>query len=218
MIEKVGGFDKFSSTNNSEFSILIWYTIDMNTEYEAMFENIDITNTQEKLKNIGAKQVYKRFLQKRTTFNLPLQNGREWMRIRQEFNKVTMTYKKITGNTIVDQKEVEIVVNDYNESIKLLEAIGCKQKAIQETYRELWQIDDVAITIDEWPFLKPIIEIEGKNENAVRQITQKLGFNWNDAIFDSISFLYAKEYNIDMDKINNRTPKIIFDMNNPFLS
>ena len=71
--------------------------------------------------------------------------------------------------------------------------------------------------IDIWPFLEPVIEIEGKNEDNVKKVAEKLGFNWNDAIFDSIDYIYSKTYNIPTERINNQTPKITFDMKNPFI-
>ena len=46
---------------------------------------------------------------------------------------------------------------------------------------------------------------------------EKLGFDWGEAIFDSIDYVYSKKYDISIDKINNHTPKIVFEMENPFI-
>jgi len=51
----------------------------------------------------------------------------------------------------------------------------------------------------------------------VQDISESLGFDYKEAFFGSVSPLYAKKYNITEDIINNKTPKIIFDMDNPFL-
>lgn len=69
---------------------------------------------------------------------------------------------------------------------------------------------------DTWPFLEPFIEIEGPSESAVQDVAEQLGLDWNDAIFGAVDELYSKVYNISKDRINNNTPKIIFDMENPF--
>jgi len=82
----------------------------------------------------------------------------------------------------------------------------------------LWKIiDGLEITIDEWPFLEPFVEIEGDSEESVKNVAEKLGFNYKDALFCSIDTLYSKKYNLSENVINNRTPKIVFDMKNPFI-
>ena len=73
------------------------------------------------------------------------------------------------------------------------------------------------MTIDTWPFLETFVEIEGENELEVRNISEQLGFNWGNAIFDGVTLQYANKYHITKERINNQTPKIIFDMENPFL-
>lgn len=78
-------------------------------------------------------------------------------------------------------------------------------------------LDDVEITIDEWPFLEPFVEVEGKSEEAVKAVSEKIGFTYNDALFCAVGTLYSKKYNLDEDIINNKTPKIVFEMENPFL-
>lgn len=78
-------------------------------------------------------------------------------------------------------------------------------------------LDGVEVVIDEWPFLYPYIEIEGDSEYRVRSTAEKLGFDYKDAYFGSVDGLYAKEYGISEDKINNHTPEITFGIKNPFI-
>ena len=136
----------------------------MNIEFEATFTNIDKDEMRAKLSSVGARLVRSEYMQKRFVFTLP--KGHEipggWLRVRDEGDKITMSLKVISGNTIEDQKEICLTVNDFNEAVLFLESIGCVQKAYQESKRELWMLDDVEITIDEWPFLEPFVEVEGK--------------------------------------------------------
>ena len=118
---------------------------------------------------------------------------------------------------IESQKELLFKVDDFDKAMELLSTIGCKQKSYQETRRELWNLDDVEITIDEWPFLEPFIEVEGTSEKKVKAVSEKLGFNYKNALFCAVGTLYSKKYGFDEDIINNKTPKIIFDMENPFV-
>ncbi len=192
-----------------------------NIEYEATFYDIDISEMRTKLKSFGGELIKSEFNQKRTVFNFP--KGHEikggYIRVRDEADKITMTLKIMSSNNSIEgQKEVELVVDDYNAAINMLSLLGANKKSFQESKRELWEIDGVEIMLDSWPFLETLIEIEGKSELEVRKVSEKLGFNWNDAVFDSIDYFYCKKYNITSERINNNTPELRFDMDNPFLN
>jgi len=190
----------------------------LDIEFEAVFEKINKDEIRKKLNNIGAELIIPENIQTRKAFKLPQNKDDGFIRVRKEINgKTTMTIKIFTNKKISGQKEVEITVDDFDKSVNILQTLGLKQKAFQETKRELWKVDDVEIMIDEWPFLEPFIEIEGKNENAVKEISRKLGFDYHKAIFGPVTILYAKKYNISENQINNETPQIVFDMENPFI-
>jgi len=190
----------------------------MEIEYEATFPNIDKERIRTTLRKINAELVRPEFLQKRVVFNLP--SGHEisggWVRVRDEGDKITMSLKIVDGAKIENQKEIFLNINDFNAAEELLTNLGCERKAYQESKRELWMIDDVEITIDEWPFLEPFVEIEGKSEKEVKLIADKMGLDYSKAIFCSVATLYSKKYNLSEDIINNKTPRITFDDNNPF--
>ena len=114
------------------------------------------------------------------------------------------------------QKEICLEVNSFDEAVKLLELIGCEKKSYQETKRELWKLDDVEITIDEWPFLEPFVEVEGKSEEEVKKVSEKIGFDYDSALFCAVGKIYKMKYGIHPDEINT-VDKIVFDMRNPFL-
>ncbi len=192
----------------------------LHTEYEATFCDINVDEIRTKIKKINGKLLKQKFDQKRSVFNFP--KGHEvtggWLRVRDEADKITMTLKVMQSNGQIEgQKEIEIIVDNYDNAVNLLKTIGATEKAVQETKREIWKVNNVEIMIDWWPFLNPIIEIEGKNKSDVKEVSDKLGFNWNEAIFDSIDYIYSKKYNISRERINDDTPKIIFDMENPFI-
>jgi len=190
----------------------------MYTEFEATFVNIKKSNILTQLKNAGAKLVRKEFLQKRVVFNLP--TGHEikggWLRVRDEGDKITMSLKIVNGDKIENQEEIQLTVDKFKNAVDLLESIGCEKKAFQESKRELWELGDVEVTIDEWPFLEPFVEIEGKSEEEVRAVAEKLGFDYKKAKFCDAGTLYSEKYGISEDRINNDTPEILFDGENPF--
>ncbi len=188
-------------------------------EYEATFLEIEPNDIRRRLKKSKAKLIYPSFLQKRYTFNLPQNkgDGYSWVRVRQEKDKTTMSLKIIKGSKISDQKEICLEINDLLLAKQLLETLGCKLKAYQENKRELWKLGSVEIAVDHWPFLKPIVEVEGPSEKTVKSAAKKLGLDYSQALFCGITNIYQKEYGLSGDIINNHTPKIVFNMPNPFL-
>jgi len=192
----------------------------MEIEYEATFYPIDKDEIRNRLKKAGAKLIKPEFLQKRVVFNLPGNKNKDttWLRVRDECDKITMSIKVVDGDEICDQKEICLVVDNFSNAVLFLESIGCLKKAYQQSKRELWILDDCEITIDEWPFLEPYVEIEGKGEESVKKVCVKLGFDYTDALFCSTDELYSRKYGITRDFINNKIPEIRFDMKNPFLN
>ena len=191
----------------------------MKIEYEATFTNIDKQDIRERLRKIEGKLIRPEFLQKRVVFNLPeeykIKGG--WIRVRDEGDKITMSLKIVDGTGIKSQKEICLKVDSLERAEEFLTLLGCQKKAYQENKRELWKIDGMEITIDEWPFLEPFVEIEGDSEESVKDMAEKLGFDYQDALFCSIDTLYSRKYNLPEDIINNQTPKIVFEMKNPFV-
>lgn len=191
----------------------------MNIEYEATYTNINKDEVRTKLATAEAELVRKEFLQKRVVFKLPEGNhiNGGWLRVRDEGDRITMSLKVVDGDQIHDQKETMLVVDDFEEARKFLLGIGCKEKAYQESKRELWKLNGVEITIDEWPFLEPFVEVEGESEEKVKEVSEKIGFDYNLAKFCAVDVLYSEKYGFDVDVINNQTPLILFDMENPFV-
>ena len=189
----------------------------MEIEYEATFENINKDEMREKLKKAGATLVRPEFLQKRIPFYLPGEKvtDKNFVRVRDEGDKITMSYKSFDGDKIENQKELCIEVSDFDKAVEFLELIGCKKKSFQESKRELWKLDNVDIMMDEWPFLEPFVEVEGKSEEDVRKVSEKIGFDYSKALFSNAGMLYQKKYNIPNSEIN-KEPLIIFNMENPF--
>lgn len=191
----------------------------MKIEYEATFPNINKDEARQRLKTAGAELVRPEFLQKRSTFNLPKGHEIEggWLRVRDEQDKITMTLKVVKAGKIEEQKEITLKVDDYAQAEYFLQSIGCEKKSYQETKRELWMLENVEICIDEWPFLEPYVEVEGNNEESVKNISTKLGFDYSRALFCSVDVLYRMKYGMPEEKVD-RIPLITFESENPFLN
>lgn len=189
----------------------------MKIEYEATFTNIDKNDIRLRLKAAGALLTKPEVLMRRKSFTPPDEKDIEysWTRVRDEGDKITMSFKSIKGDKIEDQKEEMVVIDDFQAGVDFLLALGCREKAYQESKREIWHLDGTEVCIDEWPFLEPYVEIEGESEAAVKAVAEKLGFDYSSAKFCSAAVLYAEKYGILAADVSNKTPLITF-AENPF--
>ena len=189
----------------------------MDIEYEAKFADINKNEIRGRLEKGGATLTKPETLQRRTVFYFP--TGHElngaWLRVRDEGDKITMSIK-VAGTAIEDQKEIMLTVDSYDHAASFLRYLGCKERGQAETKREWWELDGVEVTIDEWPFLEPFVEIEGQSEAVVRQVSERLGFDWSRAVFGSTHLLTMKKYGIPETALNNEIPHITFDGPNPY--
>lgn len=187
----------------------------MNTEYEITFENIDHNILRQKIILLWGICIQEKTLMKRVVFkhdDKKLKNS--YFRVRDEWNKITCTYKTIFDSSekldINSVKEIETEIQDFEAMKNIFLETWLKQTAYQETYRETWKIwSDIEFMLDEWPWLKPFIEIEGKNETIVREYSKKLGFSYNLGVFWAVDELYFREHWIPHD-ITNNTSEITF--------
>lgn len=189
----------------------------MFTEYEAKFLDIEPDTVRDMLNAAGGTLVRPDFLQKRWIIEVPEGQDRDnvWLRVRDEGDKITMTWKSHKGEAIADQKELSITVDDFDGAVELLQKIGCVPESYQETRRELWKLDDVEITIDTWPVYGSFVEVEGSSEESVRNASEKIGFDWSKALFCTINQLFQRKFG-EHAKVS-KVPRLTFDMPNPFI-
>src|SRR5690606_9529501 len=129
-------------------------------------------------------------------------------RVRQERDKTTLSFKRIQNGSIETQHEIELKVDSFEKAVDFVEHLDCESKSLQESLREKWELDGCEITIDEWPYLEPYIEIEGDSEESVKKVAIKLGFDYSKAYFGAADGIIADKYGITVDRINNNTPFI----------
>jgi len=171
----------------------------MNTEFEIKFLDIAEDLVKNQLKEQKARQLKPKTLMKRQVFhpNKIDEAGDTWARVRDEGDKITMSVKHaVESNRIDCVKEAEVVVNSFAQACDLLLGLGLNPSSYQENYRETWALGRCEVTIDTWPGLNPFVEIEGEDENSVRQVSEALGFAYEDGVFGSIDIIYAKKYAI----------------------
>ena len=185
----------------------------MNNEIEASFLDVNKDDLREKLKVAGAECIKPEIMMRRTVFD---SGPHSFARVRDEGDKIVMTYKNFEDeDSIMGVKEVNLIVNNYDDAVKFIAGCGLEQKAVQETYRETWILDGVEITIDTWPWIPTYSEIEGPSEEAVWSVAERLGFKKEDAMFGAVDKIYNHYYGVDTDIVDFETPVINFEIDPP---
>jgi adenylate cyclase class 2 len=166
----------------------------MNNEYEVKFLHIDKVEFRKNLLSNNFKLTNPEYIMKRRTFDFskitPGKN--KWGRVRQEANKVTMTIKEIRGDGINDTYETELIVDDFEKASSFFEECSIHVKSFQENKRELWEKDNIKVTIDTWPGIESFVEIEGVSTEEVMVTSKELGFVFENGLFGSIDMVYQK--------------------------
>lgn len=184
----------------------------MQTEIEAKFLDADHDEIRGKLKKLGAVRTHERRLMHRKNFDYPdhrLEKVGGWVRVRDEGDQVTLSYKQLNDRSLHGTKEVSLIVDGFDSACKLLEAIGLKSYSYQETKRETWELDGAQVELDEWPWVKPYVEIETPDEKTLKNIASKLGLEWSEAKHGSVEIVYQAEYDFTEAEID-AWPEITF--------
>lgn len=136
-----------------------------------------------------AKKIFNR-IYRRKVYDYPdlrLDKIGAWIRLRDEGDKVTLAFKRRLGvkthdGTISDRgmEEIQVEVEDFDQTAALLKAIGLVEKFYEENRRIRYVKDDIEFSIDFWPLLEPFLEIEAKSWKQIDKAIRLLGLNPKD--------------------------------------
>lgn len=167
-------------------------------EIEAKFINIDKAALEEKLVSLGAEKQgdynYRRKIYDFTDGRLDKIHA--WIRLRDEENKITISYKQRfddEADTLREggTKEIELTVSDFETAEQLLATLGLVELMYKENKRTRYILDGVEIDIDTWPLIPPYVEIEGKSWESVQATAEKLGFVWSEHLRGTNRAIYS---------------------------
>ena len=122
-------------------------------------------------------------------------NSKKWIRVRQTNDKTTIAVKHIladNGGNIQQMLETEMEVASIKEANNLLEALGFAYKSYQEKERISYILDEYEIDIDTWPGIPTYFEVEGKSEEDLENILNRLGYSLADSISCTADDIYKK--------------------------
>lgn len=177
----------------------------MQTEIEAKWLNIDKAALRKTLLGVGAELVSPERLMIRRAYDFPderLESVKGWVRVRNEDNKITLSYKQLDDRTVHGTKEVTVVVSDFDSTCIFLESIGLIQKSAQETKRESWKLGNSEIELDTWPWIPSFVEIESTSEAELKTAAELLGLDYSKALHGSVETAYKAVYDVTEEEVN----------------
>ena len=173
----------------------------MHTEYEVRILEIDVDSIKKKLDEVGATFEWDR-VQKRYVYDFIPKVDSKWIRLRTNGIKTTLTIKDLVTSKIDGTRELEIEVDDFLNTNKILEELGYTPRNYQENRRIQYKLDGVEIDIDSWPMIPTYLEIEGSSEEEVYKIVEKLGYKLEDTTTRDVEGIY-NDYGYDVLEIND---------------
>ncbi len=169
----------------------------MHTEYELRVLDIDTEKVIKKLEELGAEKIAE-FNYKRRVYNFHPAVDHKWIRLRTDGKKTTLTIKKLESFEIDGTKELEIEVSDFEETNLVLNELGYTAHTYQENKRIRYMLNGVELDIDSWPYIPTYLEIEGKSEEAVKEMVKLLEVDENKITSIDVQGVFKNFYNIDI--------------------
>jgi len=189
----------------------------MNTEIEAKFLHIDHDAIRIKLTAAGGICTSPMRLMRRAIIDYPdrrLQIGHpnSYIRVRDEGDKITLTYKQFSSLSIDGAREIEVIVSSFEDTISVFTSVGLTVVSFQESKRETWQLDGSEVMLDQWPWLDSYIEVEATAEKEIQSVVAKLGLVWSEAVFGDVMVAYRAQYpHLVESQTIGMLPEVLFD-------
>jgi len=167
----------------------------MPQEIEAKFLYTNHDAIRQQLTSLSATCEQPMRLMRRVTFdNAAMKAKNGWLRVRDEGDKVTVTYKQVNQLSADGVREIETTVGSFDDMVAIFRAAELAGGSFQESKRETWRLGEVEVVLDEWPWLAPYIEIEGPSEAAIREVAGQLDLDWAQAKFGDVMVAYRAQY------------------------
>lgn len=166
----------------------------VNQEIEVKFLISDLPALDLRLRALGAKLVQPRVHEVNLRFDTPeglLSKEQRVLRLRKD-HQAHLTYK---GPSQVNQKvnvrkEIELVVDDFDNARRFLEALGYVVSVMYEKFRSTYKFRNVLVTLDEMPY-GAFTEIEGPDAASLQAAADDLWLDWGSRSLESYMGLFG---------------------------
>ncbi len=145
----------------------------MPKEIELDILDIDKAQAEARLRALGARKIAVHNF-RRVVFMLPSGRGSErWLRVRTDGKRCTLTFKSQRGKGLGNTEELETEVSDFRTAVQILWRI-VGNGVYEENVRHEYRLEGMQVTMDKWPAIGWLMEIEGRSEKAVMALYRKL--------------------------------------------
>lgn len=148
------------------------------TEVEAKFMLPHLADLYQIILSQGGHLISPRTLERNVRFDDhagTLQAEHKVLRLRQD-RDIRLTYKEKLGG-FETRLEIEVEVGDFDQAQNFLEALGYQPIMVYEKYRQIFELMQALIMMDELPF-GSFVEIEAKTIQQVQVVAAALGLVW----------------------------------------
>lgn len=170
-----------------------------NREIEAKFLEVNKAQIIQKLQDLGAEDHGEKLLKELIFYDQKgewRRSGKKFVRIRQDFDGIKLTYKSVTDARTPVAEEIEFGIENIAIAVAFLERLGLETARRQEKRRHKFKLGRVIFDIDTWPGVPAYLEIEGPSEEEIKRAAEKLGFDWKRAVFGTSTMILEKHYRI----------------------
>lgn len=169
-------------------------------EIELKILDINVRKLEKQLVDLGAKKILPLTLIKEKTYNSPdglLNKRKNLFRLRQEDKKIYLTYKygHKNKNHFRTNQELEIFVDDFKKTNKMLLQLGFTILQIREKKRLSYKLGKVRIEIDKYPPIPAYAEFEGPTKET-STLLKKLNIDIKNTYTYTVAGV-LKHYKID---------------------
>ena len=174
-----------------------------NIEIEAKFLEIDKDELIKKLLELGAEDKGEELITQQV-FHDPEKKWyakKKFCRIRTTGKGIFFTYKHVQANTATGTVEIEFPLSDPEKMKTFLEHMGLVMDRNDEKRRHKFMLGEVIVDIDTWPTIPTYVELEGPTEEAIKDVANKLGFDWSKAVFGTADTVIREVYKLDLSKV-----------------
>jgi adenylate cyclase class 2 len=167
-------------------------------EIEVKFLINDLSSMEIRIQALGGKLVQPRVLEINLRFDTPegdLSRDQRVLRLRRD-NLTRLTFKGAAqmNRTVSVRQEIEVEVSSFEDTQRLLEALGYKIFMVYEKYRTTYSLGGVLVTLDELPY-GHFSEIEGPDAKHLQETAESLWLDWSLRSRESYSSLFEKVKN-----------------------
>lgn len=148
----------------------------MPLEVEARILEVDVTALRDALDGLGAIQ-YEEVLMREMLFSPANESGSGYVRVRDDGNRVTVTHKRPLDP--LSREETEFGADSYRTAVALFDAIGLRRMLYREKHRVSFRLDDAAISIDQYPGIPALVEVEAPDASRVEAVCVALGLDFS---------------------------------------